>query len=165
MAEYQAKSNNSLCFDLTEGDKLIGKLSYKSWFKFDASMEMANDVTYQVESKGFWGTTIEVTQNEKAALKFQMNWNGEIVIQTHSDDIEKGYIFKHRGFFKESFTLANQDGIELLVMKPHLKWSRMSYEYEITTSDDFELFPDKEVLLMTSLHCANYYISMMGSYQ
>lgn len=126
---------------------------------------MTNNANYQVEPKGFWGTTVEVRQHEKVILKFQMNWHGEIVIQTHFNDDEKGYVFKHRGFFKESFILANQGGAELLVMKPHLKWSKMNYEFEITTSDDFELFSGKEVLLMTSLHCANYYISMMSAYQ
>jgi len=165
MAEYQAKPDDSLSFDLTQGDILIGKLSYKSWFSFNALIAMSNMASYQVEPKGFWGTTIEIKDRENVMLKFEMNWSGEIVIQTDSNDAEKGYIFKHRGFFKESFILANQEGIELLVMKPSLKWSKMSYEYQITTSDDFELFSDKDLLLMTSLHCANYYISMISSYQ
>ena len=161
MTEYQAKSNNSLSFDVTKDDKLIGKLSYKSWFKFNAVIEIANNTNYQVEPKGFWGTTIELKDGEKVLLKFKMNWNGEIVVQTYFNDFEKGYIFKHRGVFKESFILIDQEGIELLVMKPHLRWNKMNYEYQITTSDTFETFSNKEVLLMTSLHCANYYMSIM----
>jgi hypothetical protein len=102
MAEYQAKSISSLKFELTQNDHLIGKLLYKSWFKFDASIVMANNANYQVEPKGFWGTTIEIKENEKVLLKFQMNWSGEIVIQSYSNDTEKGYVFKHRGLFKES---------------------------------------------------------------
>ncbi len=165
MKEYQVKPNDSLCFELTQGERLIGKLFYKSWFKFNAAIEMANNRNYQVEPKGFWGTTIEVKDNEKVLLKFKMNWSGEIVLQTFSNDLEKGYTFKHRGIFKESFILADQEGVELLVMKPDFKWKKMGYEYQVTTSDTFELFPDKEVLLMTSLHCANYYTSMISSYQ
>lgn len=165
MAEYQAKSNNSLSFDLTQGDQLIGKLSYKNWFTFKALIEMVNNINYQVESKGLWGTTIELKDNDKVILKFKMNWNGEIVIQTYSSDIEEGYIFRHKGFFKESFILADQEGIELLIMKPNFKWNKMNYEYQITTSNDFEFFSNKEVLLMSSLHCANYYISMMSGQQ
>lgn len=159
MAEYQAKSNTSLVFDLTQGDKLIGKLSYKSWFKFNAVIEIAN-TNYQVEPKGFWGTTIELRDGEKVLLKFKMNWNGEIVVQTYFNDFEKDYVFKHRGIFKESFILTDPEGIELLVMKPHVKWSKMNYEYQLTTSDSFETFSNKEILLMTSLLCANYYMSM-----
>lgn len=158
MAEYQAKSNSALCFDLTQGDKLIGKLSYKSWFQFNALIEMTNNRNYQVEPKGFWGTTVELKDNEKLLLKFQMNWNGEIVIQTYFNAIEKGYVLKHKGFFKESFILVDSEEIQFLIMKPHVKWSKMSYEYQITTSEVFELFPDKEVVLMASIHCANYYM-------
>ncbi|WP_257669815.1 hypothetical protein [Parapedobacter tibetensis] len=161
MTEYQAKSNQSSSFDVTKDDKLIGKLSYKSWFKFNAVIEIANNSNYQVEPKGFWGTTIELKDGEKVLLKFKMNWNGEIVVQTYFNDIEKGYIFKYSGVFKASFILIDQEGTELLVMKPHLKWTKMNYEYQITTSDTFKTFSNKEILLMTSIHCANYYMSMM----
>ena len=161
MTEYLAKSNNSLSFDVTKDDKLIGKLTYQSWFKFNAEIEMANHSIYQVEPKGFWGTTIECKDGEKVLLKFKMNWNGAIVIQTFFNDNEKGYVFKHRGIFKDSFILTDQEGMELLVMKPHLKWFKPNYEYQVTASGSFEILPHKEILLMISVHCANYYMSMM----
>lgn len=162
MTAYQAKSPNSLSFELTKDGNLIGSLIYKSWFKFNAVMEIANNATYQVEPKGFWGTTIELKDKEKVLLKFSMNWSGEIVIQTYFSDTEKGYIFKHRAVFKESFILLDQEGTELLVVKPLLQWKKMSYEYELTASAVFETFLHKEILLLTSLHCANYYMSMMS---
>ncbi|KAA5537028.1 hypothetical protein F0919_04975 [Taibaiella lutea] len=165
VSAYQAKSTNSLSFDLTKDGKLIGKLSYKSWFKFNAVIEITNNPNYKFEPKGFWGTTIELKEGEKVLLKFKMNWNGEIIIQTYFNNLEKDYIFKHRGIFKESFILIDQEGNELLVMKPNLKWNNMNYEYQLTSSDIFENFSNKEILLMSSLHCANYYISLMMSYQ
>ena len=162
MTEYQAKSSNSLSFDLTKDDKLIGNLTYKNWFKFSAVIGIANNTTYEVEPKGFWGTTVEMKDKEKVLLKFSMNWSGEIVIQTYFNDSEIGYVFKHRGFFKESFILIDPEGTELLVMKPLFKWNSLQYEYQVTTSDIFETFSNKEILLLTSLHCANYYMSMMA---
>ncbi len=160
MAAYQAKSSNSLSFNVTKEDKLIEKLSYKSWFKFNAVIEISSTSRYQVEPKGFWGTTIELKDGEKVLLTFKMNWNGEIIVQTYFNNSEKDYIFKQGGIFNESFVLIDQEGIELLVMKPHLKWKKMNYEFQITTSDSFESFSNKEILLITSLHCANYYMSM-----
>lgn len=160
MTEYQAKSSNTLSFELTREDKLVGKLSYESWFKFNAVIEIANSSTYQVEPKGFWGTTIELKDGEKVLLKFKMNWKGEIVIQTYFNNLEQGYIFKASGLFKTSFILIDQEGTELLVMMPHFKWNKMNYEYQVTTADNFDTFPNKEILLMSSLHCANYYMSM-----
>ena len=163
MAEYQAKSNNSLSFELTKDDKLIGKLSYEKWFKFNATIEIANNANYQVEPKGFWGTTIEVKDKEKLLIKFKMDWSGNIVVQTYFNDIEKDYMFKHKGVFNESFILADQEGNELLTMKPDFKWKKIYYEYQITTSEIFETFSNKEILLMNSLHYANYYMSMASS--
>jgi hypothetical protein len=162
MTEYQAKSTHSLLFELTQGDELIGKLSYQSWFKFDALLQMANNLTYPIKPKGFWGTTIELKDHENVLLKFTMNWQGDIVLQTYFNNQEEGYLFKHRGIFKESFILLDQEGIVLLEMKPHLKWSKMNYEYQLITSDYFDSFSHKELLILTSLHCANYYMSMIA---
>lgn len=163
MAEYYAKSSNSLSFEVTREEKLIGKLIYTSWFKFNAVIEIADGMTYQVEPKGFWGTTIELKDHERVLLKFRMNWNGEIVVQTYFDGVKNGYLFKHRGIFKESFVLADQEGVELMIIKPHLKWSSMNYEYQINISDNFETVPEKEIVLINALHCANYYMSMMAA--
>lgn len=164
-ADYQATSSNSLSFELTQGDESIGKLSYKNWFQFTASIELANHSTYPLIPKGFWGSTIELKDNDTVLLKFSMNWNGNIAIQTYFNDIEKEYIFKHRGVFNESFILIDQEETELLVMKPDVKWIKLNYEYKIQTSDRFESLSNKNILLLTSIHCANYYMSMMaGTY-
>ncbi|MBV8325244.1 hypothetical protein [Chryseobacterium sp.] len=160
MPEYYAKLNDSLSFELTRDSLLMGRLIYESWFTFNAEIEIKNRF-YHVEPKGFWGTTIELKDNERVILKFRMNWNGEIVIQTYFDGIKEGYLFKHRGMFKESFVMISQQGEELFVMKPHLKWSALHYEYHITTTERFETFSNKEILLLNALHCANYYMSMM----
>ncbi len=161
--EYHAKSNNSLTFDVTKGTEMIGKLTYEAWYKFNATMEMADHSSYQIEAKGFWGTTIELKKDDKVLLNFNMNWKGEIVIQTDLTNTETGFVFKQKGLLNGSFILIDQDGTELLVMKPHFKWKTMHYEYQITTSDDFELLSDNKILLLTALHCANYYVSMMAS--
>lgn len=163
MAVYEAKSNSTFSFEVSKENLLIGKLSYKSWFKFNAVIELVNNSSYQIEPKGFWGTTIELKDGEQLLLQFKMNWNGEIVIQTFFDGTEQDYVFKHRGVFKESFLLSDKEGTELLVMKPHFKWNKMNYEYQITTSETFDAFPYNEILVMNALHCANYYMSMMMS--
>lgn len=161
MAEYYAKSNDSLSFELINDDKPTGKITYKSWFNFNAVIELANHQSFQIEPKGFWGATIELKDNEKVLLKFRMNWNGEIIVQTYFDGEKESFVCKHRGIFRDSFVLTDKIGTELLVMKPQFKWNLLNYEYQINTSDDFEKYSNKEILLLTSLHCANYYMSMM----
>ncbi len=161
MAEYYAKSNSSLSFEVEKDDQSIGKLIYTNWFSFKAEMVTLGH-SYKVEPKGFWGTTIELKDHERVLLKFRMNWNGEIVIQTYFDGVKDGFLFKHRGIFKDSFVLTDQQGTELFVMKPHLKWNTLNYEYQIITSESFEVLYNKEILLLNSLHCANYYMSMIA---
>lgn len=159
MATYQAKSTNGLSFEVRKDGEPIGQLTYSSWFKFNAVITIA-DANYPVEPKGFWETSIEVKDGKNVLLAFSMGWKGEIVLQTYFNDVEQGYIFNHRGLFRESFILADREGAELLVMKPHLKWTKMNYEYKVATAGTFEALPDKAILLLTALHCANYYLSM-----
>ncbi|MBD2705230.1 hypothetical protein IC229_31705 [Spirosoma sp. BT702] len=165
MADYQAKSSNSLSFELTQGAESIGKLTYKNWFHFTATLELANHSTYQLIPKGFWHSTIELKEADRVLLKFSMNWNGSIALKTYFNDMENEYLLKHRGVFNESFLLIDQEETELLIMKPHVKWINLNYEYQIQASDRFESLSNKELLLLTSIHCANYYMSMMaGTY-
>ncbi len=158
--EYQAKLNDSKSFEVTQDNNLIGKLTYQSWFKFNASAMLGNGSTYQIEPKGFWGTTIELKDNEKVLANLKMHWNGDIVIQVDLTNVETGYVLKPKGLFNISFLLSDQNKNDLLVMKPHLKWNKLHCEYEIESSQDFEESSDKSLLLLISLHCANYYMSM-----
>lgn len=107
MAEYQAKSINSLTFEVTTEGRAVGKLIYKSWFRFNAELQTSVH-SYQIEPKGFWGTTIELKDDEKILLKFRLNWNGEIVVQTYFNGIKESYVFKYRGVFKEMFVLPGR---------------------------------------------------------
>ena len=163
MTEYKAQSKGLLSFDVTRNDKFIGRLSYKNWYSFKASVELADNSTYQIEEKGFWGTTIELKHNEKLLLNFKMNWNGDIIIQTYFDRAEADYVFKHKGFLKESYVLLDRKGTELLVMKPDLNWRKLNYNYQLTTTNEFDEFSNSKILLFTVLHCANYYVSAAGS--
>ncbi|MCX8524552.1 hypothetical protein OF897_11570 [Chryseobacterium formosus] len=108
------------------------------------------------------GTTVEVKDGKNVILKFAMNWDGNIVLNTYLNDVEKNYTFSHKGFFRESFVLTDEKGSELLVMNPNIQWRSLIYEYQITTSEILETFEEKNILLLISLHCANNYMSMMA---
>ena len=162
MSIYQTKADSLLSFDMTKEGRSIGKLEYKRWFRYNAVITTSNS-SYQLEPKGFWGTRIELKDGEKTLMKLSMNWKGEIAVQTYFNDREEDYNLKHRGVFKESFILTNEEGTELLVMKPHLKWTKLNYDYQISTSDAFEASANKELLLMASLYGANYYMSSIMS--
>lgn len=158
MATY-AVTSHDLTFEVKMDDHLVGILSYKGWFTPEASIQTKHSV-FQSQRKGFWGSTIEVRQVDQLVLNYTMNWNGDIVMLTHFEEEETEYIFKHCGVFRESFVLIDPEGHDLLVVKLLMKWNRMSYDYEITTTDQFEMLPNKDFLLMSAVHSANYFLSV-----
>jgi hypothetical protein len=164
MSEYHVKSIDTKHFYLTTIDeKPIGILKYDNWFSFKSEIILEDNSVYYVQPKGFWGTTIELKKDEIVLLNFKMNWNGNIVIGTKFEDIERDFIFKHKGILKSSYVLQDKDGLELLVIQPDFKWKKFRYDYTLSTAEELEQFDFKNILLLTTIHCANYYIAMMSS--
>ena len=163
MKEYKVKSEDTKHFSLTMNDQEIGRLKYEKWFSFKAEMILDGTRTYQIEPKGFWGTTIELRQNDKILLNFKMNWNGNIIINTWFDEIERDFILKHKGILKDSYVLLNKEEEDLLVIKPDFKWSKFNYDYNISTTDRFDNLSFNLTLLLTTIHCVNYYMAMMST--
>jgi hypothetical protein len=157
MMEYKVKPTNSLNFSLTRNDNLIGNLTYENCFSFKAKLELPYNSSFQIEPKGFWGTEIEVKDNEKKLMKFEMNCNGDIIIQTSFGNKEQNFIFKHSGFLKNSFVLIDKEKKELVVVKPDYKWYGTINEYNITTTDFFDKIENQNFLLLAIAHCAYYY--------
>ncbi len=161
--EYQVKSVDTKHFYLTTSDeKPIGILKYENWFSFKSEIILADNTTYQVQPKGFWGTTIELKQGETVLLNFKMNWNGNIVI-TKFGDIEEDFILQHKGILKSAYVLHDKDEQELLVIQPDLNWKNLRYDYTISTTEKLEQFDFKNILLLGTIHCANYYMTIMSS--
>lgn len=163
MKEYKVKSKDTKHFSLSINDQEIGRVIYEKWFSLKAEITLEGAITYQIEPKGFWGTTIELKQNEKLILNFKMNWSGNIIINSHFDEIERDFILKHKGIFKDSYILLSKEEEELLIIKPDFKWNKFNYDYNITTTDHFDTLSFNTILLLTTIHCVNYYMTMMSS--
>ena len=154
-----AKSTDTKNFSLAISQKEIGKLIYKKRFSFDAVVELSDSTTYQIDSKGFWGTTIEIKKEDIVLLSFEMNWKGNIVISTYFDG-EREFIFKHKGTLKSRYVLLDKDENQLLVAQPDFKWSTFNYDYLIEAEKIFANNKHNDLLFFAIVHCANYYISM-----
>jgi hypothetical protein len=162
MKTYSIKSENYRHFTLLESEREIGKLDYTQWFSFKAEMRIGTH-SYAFEPKGFWGTTIELKYHGRLVLNFKMHWNGQIIINTYFDDVETDYVFKHKGFIKSAYALLTKEGEELIVIQPDYKWKTFSADYNITTAPEFDSLPNPEILLLTMVHCANYYINVSSA--
>lgn len=161
MANYTAISTDAKHFVVKEEENTFGNLEYKSWYSLKANMQISGDyATYQFVPKGFWGTTIELKKGEQVLLHFKMSWNGDIIILSNINDVETGYKLKYTGFLKPSYVLENKEGNKLLEVKPSFKWTKFTCDHVITSTPEFEAIPYSKLLLLTALHCTNYYITM-----
>ena len=162
MGNYKANSINSTNFKLSNDNVNIGELKYTKWYSFKAEILLANNSRYQLEPKGFWDSKIEVKKEDKILLDFKMGWKG-IVIKTNFNEIEKSYLLKLKGLLSSKFILIDTHDNELAALTTDFKWNKLNFDYVIETSNEFEHFENKELLLLTILHCVNYYMTRVAS--
>ena len=159
MREFIVKAASNKHYSVWQEETEIGNLVCEKWFSFKAVMSIRNKGTFQVIPKGFWGSTIEVWKDDKLVLNFKMHWNGQIIIKTWFAGVEDAFIFKNKGIFKSGYILQNKEGKELLEITPDFSWKKLHCNYIIHTSG----MPDNEfgdLLMITSVHCANYFMAM-----
>ncbi len=162
MTHYEVKATDTKKFTLTAADLEIGTLQYENWFSFKADIVLADGTTYQVVPKGFWGTTIELKKDDTVLLNFKMNWSGNIVIKM-LDDEKNDFIFKPEGLLKSSFFLLDREERELIVIQPDFQWSKLNYNYTLSTGDEFGRLAYQEMLLLATVYCVNYYMALVTS--
>jgi hypothetical protein len=162
MAKYNINSTNSRTFSLTSDNVSIGELKYSNWYSFKAEILLADKSFYQLEPKGFWDYKIELKKDEKVLLDFKMAWQG-IIINTKFDGNEKKFLLKLKGFLSSKYVLVDTDEKELLEVATDFKWSKLNFDCTIETTKEFDNFENKELLLLTIIHCINYQMSINAS--
>lgn len=162
MGQYKANSTNAKNFKLTFKNENIGELIYKKWHSFKADILMEDGKKYQLEPKGFWGSIIGLKDGTKTLLSFTMGWNG-IEINTFFDYKKATYLLKLNGLLSNKFVLIDVNNYELLAAESDFKWKKLNYDYNIETSRVFDKLENKDLLLLTILHCINYYMSLIAA--
>ncbi|MCW5915930.1 MAG: hypothetical protein KIS82_01145 [Ferruginibacter sp.] len=160
MGLYKANSTDLRNFCLTFNNVNVGELIYKKWYSFDANIFTTEGKKYQLEPKGFWDSTIELKEGDETLLEFKMSWKG-IVIKTHFGNEEKYFLLKIKGLFSNKFILLDTNNEELMVAETEFKWSKFNFDYNIETTQNFDNLDQKEIFLLTILHCINYYVTII----
>jgi len=162
MGKYKANSTNQRNFSLTEDDKLIGELVYPKWFSFKADVNIDDKTEYKFVAKGRWNYKIELQQNEKSVLELKISWKG-IIIKTHFDDKEINYLLKRQTLLSNSFVLIDTDKNELVKIDTDFQWKKLRYDYDITTTNEFDKLENKKPLLFAIFHSINYNKAMTAA--
>jgi hypothetical protein len=160
MGHYKANSTNSREFSLTMNNNIIGELKYAKWYSFKADILLADNSIYQLEPKGFWDSKIELKKDDNVLLYFEMGWKGIVI---HFNDSDKKYLLRLKSLWSSNYILIDTDEKELLAIETDFKWSKLNFDFNIETSNEFDNFENKEVLLLTTLHCINYYTACVNA--
>ncbi|WP_373331029.1 hypothetical protein [Salmonirosea aquatica] len=136
-------------------------MKYTTWYSFKAEIQLADYSTYQLEPKGFWDQKIELRREEETLLEFKMGWKG-IVIETNFNGREKNYLLKLKGLLSSRFILIDSEENEVLAVDTDFKWSKLNFEYNIETTIEFDTVKNKDLMLLTILHCINYYLTVIN---
>jgi hypothetical protein len=156
MGQYRANSEKSKNFNLTFDNQEIGELIYKKWYSFDAETIMPDGIKYQLEPKSFWDSKIVLKDGSKTLLEFKKGWKG-ITIKTFFDNKEDNFLLKLSGLLSSKYVLIDTNKRELMVAETDFKWNKLNYDYKIETAPNFYNFNNKELMILTILHCINYY--------
>jgi len=158
MAHYKASSDNTRTFHLIKNNEISGTLKYNKWFSFEAEISLPNNAQYLLKPKGLWDSTVELKQADNTLLEFKMGWKG-IVIKTWLNGAETTYLLKLKGLLSSKFVLVDAAEKELLAIESDFDLSKFRLDYSLETTSEFEALKGKELLLLTTLHCANFSIT------
>lgn len=162
MAEYFARTAGKQEFELLQDGQRIALITYLKRYTSDAEIQVGG-VAYSVKPHGFWGSELHVEHADAVLADFRMRWNMNIGLTTYFGTSEWHYEFKHRGVMKDGFVLVDERGQELLHFRNRFKLGTLGYEYTITTTEAFEEFGSKVLLLTILVHAANYYMRNLAA--
>jgi hypothetical protein len=144
-------------FHLTKDgeERILGTLIYPKWYSYDARIELANNRNYTLEQTGFWGTTVALKSEHKELMNCQTNWKGHILIESHLEEDLTGYKVKNTFSLDGKVLLLDSDGQEAMAIVPDQRWYESVRRFKLTLSDKLSVHPEKELIMLTSIHCAN----------
>jgi len=150
MKSYIIKQEERRLYYLYEGDKIEGKLYFKSWRK--AEILVQNTTLYNIESKGFWSGTKYMKEKGKIVLEFKQNWKGHIVMVSNFNHAEKKYSFHSKGVFKNKYYLYDEEERVVFEVEPHFKWKSFKTEFNISVNAGHENISGIEALCLASVY-------------
>ena len=153
MKTYTATSQNSRNFILeNENQEILGELIYPKWYSTKAEIHIGSKI-FKTDTKGFWTTSVEVTEYERVLLKFKMDWKGNIIM-TSLQDGEKHFIIKKEKWYSNILVMKDENEKVYFHLKRNFKWKDFKFHYEIALEEDLD-----ELTLLSIVHVVNYFSS------
>lgn len=156
MKKYNANWGKGRVYRLFHNDKELGLLRYKGWFYTNGEMEIGYK-KLALKSEGFWKTKVSVLENDRELMSYGMDWKGMVIYWG-----DKIYHLRSKGVFSRKYILTEKgSNVPLLTVKSVSKW--WVNNFEIESSEAFEVLPVKNIFLLTTVSALYYYFMMMAS--
>ena len=150
---FIAKSVDYRSFELfDESETSLGKIVYPKWYSTKAEIHIGSKI-FKTDTKGFWTTSVEVTEYERVLLKFKMDWKGNIIM-TSLQDGEKHFIIKKEKWYSNILVMKDETEKVYFHLKRNFKWKDFKFHYEIALEEDLD-----ELTLLSIIHVVNYFSS------
>ena len=150
---FIAKSVDYRSFELfDESETSLGKIVYPKWYSTKAEIHIGSKI-FKTDTKGFWTTSVEVTEYEMVLLKFKMDWKGNIIM-TSLQDGEKHFIIKKEKWYSNILVMKDENEKVYFHLKRNFKWKDFKFHYEIALEEDLD-----ELTLLSIVHVVNYFSS------
>ena len=150
---FIAKSVDYRSFELfDESETSLGKIVYPKWYSTKAEIHIGSKI-FKTDTKGFWTTSVEVTEYERVLLKFKMDWKGNIIM-TSLQDGEKHFIIKKEKWYSNILVMKDENEKVYFHLKRNFKWKDFKFHYEIALEQDLDA-----ITLLGIIHVVNYFSS------
>lgn len=144
-----------------QNEMMVGQLTYSKWYTFDATMQLIDKRELKFEPIGFWKSKIELKDGDTVLAQFEMGWKG-IVIKLDPGVEEQTYLLRTSGFMKYGFSLITTDNETILDATVKFKFKKFQFDYNFEATEALEQIENKDLLLLVTLHCINYYMKMIA---
>jgi hypothetical protein len=144
------EAKNWRTFEIIENNEVKGTLAYKNMFMASADIHTVKEGYYSLKWLfSFLVPKYRITQNDREAIKLNMDWKGNFSIT-----MENGVEYKSvsKGFFKRRTFIENQESRELIEISQKYNWKRWRYNYEIENSET----PQNDLLSLIAVYALNY---------
>ncbi len=141
-----------------EAGEILARLIYSSNTFNEACIEIGELFMLELIATGIWITSFTEDTKEKIISKIKVETGGNMSIRGFYK--RRKYTFKLSANFKLHFSLFNAEGEDLLTLIPSVNWQKQSYDFVLQFKEEIEKECNAFLILQT-LHCANYHLSMM----
>jgi hypothetical protein len=138
----------SKTYDLVSADgTFLGKLEYQGWFESKASITTQFGEFYDLVTVGFWTSKVEVSIGGDLFAELKRNWMGHVIIDIMGNDIEKDFIVKQKGFWRNRYVLQDRFENDIITLLPNYEWFGKTH-YDIEINPEFQAEANETMILL-----------------